>query len=78
MPVGWGFDKTGQPTLDPSEVMDGGFLSPLGGTPDGASHKGYGLAVMVNILASCLSGSTLITDPMHSRKPKGLDVGHSS
>lgn len=76
MPPGWGFDRTGRPTLDPREVMEGGFLSPLGGTPEGGSHKGYGLAVMVNILASCLSGSTLITDPMHSRQPKGLDVGH--
>lgn len=75
-PAGWGMDKTGRPTLDPKEIMDGGFLSPLGGTPEGGSHKGYGLATMVNILASCLSGSTLITDPMHSRQRKGLDVGH--
>jgi len=74
MPAGWGLDRTGRPTLDPSEVMDGGFLSPLGGA--GGGHKGYGLAVMVNILASCLSGATLITDPMHTRQPKGLDVGH--
>ena len=76
MPPGWGSDKHGVPTLDPLEVMQGGFLSPLGGTPEGASHKGYGLAMMVNILSSCLSGSTLITDPMHSKKPTGLDVGH--
>lgn len=76
MPAGWGMDASGKPTLDPSEVMNGGFLAPLGGTPEGGSHKGYGLAAMVNILASCLSGSTLITDPMHSRQPYGLDVGH--
>jgi LDH2 family malate/lactate/ureidoglycolate dehydrogenase len=76
MPPGWGFDKDGQPTLDPLAVMQGGLLSPLGGTADSGSHKGYGLAVMVNILSSCLSGSTLITDPMHSKQPKGLDVGH--
>lgn len=76
MPPGWGFDKHGQPTLDPREVMDGGFLSPLGGAAESAGYKGYGLAMMVNILSSCLSGSTLITDPMHSRQPWGLDVGH--
>jgi LDH2 family malate/lactate/ureidoglycolate dehydrogenase len=76
MPPGWGFDRRGRPTLDPREVMDGGFLSPLGGAAESAGYKGYGLAVMVNILASCLSGSTLITDPMHSRQPYGLDVGH--
>ncbi|SHJ26655.1 Malate/lactate/ureidoglycolate dehydrogenase, LDH2 family [Aureimonas altamirensis DSM 21988] len=76
LPEGWGFDSSGRPTTDPSTVMNGGFLSPLGGTAESGGHKGYGLAVMVNILASCLSGSTLITDPMHSRQPKGLDVGH--
>jgi LDH2 family malate/lactate/ureidoglycolate dehydrogenase len=31
---------------------------------------------MVNILASCLSGATLITDPMHTKKPIGMDIGH--
>jgi LDH2 family malate/lactate/ureidoglycolate dehydrogenase len=31
---------------------------------------------MVNILGSCLSGATLITDPMHTRKPHGNDIGH--
>lgn len=76
MPPGWGFDAAGRPTLDPSVVMNGGLLSPLGGGAETAGYKGYGLAAMVNILSSCLSGSTLITDPMHSKQPKGLDVGH--
>ena len=31
---------------------------------------------MVNILGSCLSGATLITDPMHTKKPTGMDIGH--
>ena len=31
---------------------------------------------MVNILGSCLSGATLITDPMHTKKPGGMDIGH--
>ena len=31
---------------------------------------------MVNILASCLSGATLITDPQHTKKPQGKDIGH--
>ena len=54
----------------------GGFLTSLGGSPENSSYKGYGLAVMVNILASCLSGATLITDPEHTRKPVGMDIGH--
>ena len=29
-----------------------GFTTPLGGTPEGSSHKGYGLGAMVNILSS--------------------------
>jgi LDH2 family malate/lactate/ureidoglycolate dehydrogenase len=31
---------------------------------------------MVNILGSCLTGATLITDPMHTKKPQGMDIGH--
>lgn len=76
IPPGWGMDANGLPTTDPAQVMQGGMLTSLGGTADGASHKGYGMAAMVNILSSCLSGSTLITDPMHTKQPWGLDVGH--
>ena len=54
----------------------GGFLTSLGGSPENSSYKGYGLAAMVNILASCLSGATLITDPQHTKKPTGMDIGH--
>lgn len=77
MPLGWGTDSGGSPTTDPLDVTRrGGFMSPLGGTPEGSSYKGYGLAAMVNILSCCLSGSTLITDPMHTKKPQGFDIGH--
>lgn len=77
MPLGWGMDKEGRPTTDPYDVTRrGGFMSPLGGTPEGSSYKGYGLSAMVNILSSCLSGATLITDPMHTKKPQGFDIGH--
>jgi LDH2 family malate/lactate/ureidoglycolate dehydrogenase len=51
-------------------------LTSLGGSPENSSYKGYSLAVMVNILASCLSGATLVTDPEHTRKPVGMDIGH--
>jgi LDH2 family malate/lactate/ureidoglycolate dehydrogenase len=30
----------------------------------------------VNILSSCLSGATLVTDPQHTKKPEGMDIGH--
>ncbi len=76
-PPGWVLDKEGRPSTDPREARDkGGFLTSLGGSPEGSSYKGYGLAVMVNILASCLSGSTLVTDPLAGKKPQGNDIGH--
>lgn len=77
MPVGWGLDAQGRETTDPLDVTrNGGFMTPLGGTREGSSHKGYGLAMMVNILSSCLSGAKLITDPRHTGKPQGFDIGH--
>jgi LDH2 family malate/lactate/ureidoglycolate dehydrogenase len=70
-------NKDGLPSTDPLEAREkGGFLTSLGGSPENSSYKGYGLAVMVNILGACLSGATLITDPMHTKKPQGNDIGH--
>ena len=51
-------------------------MTPLGGTPEGSSHKGYGLSAMVNILSSALSGATMVTDPVHTKKPGTMDIGH--
>ena len=76
-PDGWVLDAEGRPSNDPLVAKEkGGFLTSLGGSPENSSYKGYGLAAMVNILASCLSGATLITDPMHTKKPQGMDIGH--
>ena len=75
-PPGWLVKADGSPSTDPREVSKGGFMTPLGGTPEGSSHKGYGLGAMVNILSSALSGATLITDPMHTRKSGTMDIGH--
>ena len=77
VPARLGAGQDGQPSTDPLEAREkGGFLTSLGGSPENSSYKGYGLAAMVNILASCLSGATLITDPMHTKKPQGMDIGH--
>jgi len=76
-PPGWVLNKDGLPSTDPLEAREkGGFLTSLGGSPENSSYKGYGLSVMVNILGSCLSGASLITDPMHTKKPQGNDIGH--
>jgi LDH2 family malate/lactate/ureidoglycolate dehydrogenase len=75
VPLGWVLDEKGGPTTDPREVVGGkGFQTPLGGTAEGSSHKGYGLSMMVNILSSCLSGADLVTDPAHTQRPGHL--GH--
>lgn len=53
IPLGWGVDADGQPTTDPDQVR---FLTPLGGTREQGSHKGYGLATMVSVLCNLLAG----------------------
>lgn len=73
-PPGWLVTAEGKPSTDPHEVAKGGFMTPLGGTPEGSSHKGYGLAGMVNILSSALSGAFMVTDP--ARAAKGGQIGH--
>jgi LDH2 family malate/lactate/ureidoglycolate dehydrogenase len=56
LPVGWGLNAQGQPTTDPYEVMRARLVAPLGSLPELSSYKGYGLAVMVDILCGVLSG----------------------
>ena len=51
VPEGWVFDAEGKPTRDPKALFAGGSVGPLGGA------KGYGLALMVDILAAGLTGS---------------------
>lgn len=52
MPEGWMIDRRGQPLLDP-RLADEGFLLPIGG------HKGYGLALVVGLLAGTLQGAAM-------------------
>ncbi|HVC32550.1 MAG TPA: Ldh family oxidoreductase [Chloroflexota bacterium] len=49
IPLGWAIDRDGNPTDDPKKGQEGGIL-PLGGP------KGYGLSVMLDIMAGVLSG----------------------
>lgn len=79
LPAGWVLDGLAQPVTDSHaahsqlrEQAQGG-LSPLGGTEQLSSHKGYGLAVMVQILAGALAGATFA--PL--REPEDPnDIGH--
>ena len=46
-----------QPTTDPIAAIEGARLLPLGSTADGGAHKGYGLAVWVEVMCGVLSGT---------------------
>ena len=50
MPVGWMVDRKGQPLTDPKRATEG-FLLPIGG------YKGYGLNVVIGMLAGVLNGA---------------------
>ena len=54
IPDTWGTDRHGRKTTDPKAALDG-FLQPIGG------HKGYGLALMVDMFAGVLSNAAYLT-----------------
>lgn len=57
IPVGWAVDAEGEPlTEPPAQRSEAWSQNPLGNTVEQGAHKGYGLAVMVDILAGVLSG----------------------
>lgn len=56
IPLGWAVDRQGTPTTDPLLARESRALLPLGGTREQGSHKGYGLAMVVDILCGVLSG----------------------
>jgi len=63
LPKGWVVNASGMPLTDATEARksllsaekDAG-ITPLGGTSELSGHKGYGLAMMVQILSATLSG----------------------
>ena len=81
IPLGWAVESTGRGTSDPHAVLDalskrlGGGILPLGGEGEEHSgHKGYGLALMVDVLCGVLSGSaTGLGVDVDKAKP---NVGH--
>lgn len=61
IPLGWAFDCKGNPTDDPIEALKGSMV-PIG------EHKGYGLALAIDIIAGLLTGSAFGGDvkPLNS------------
>jgi L-2-hydroxycarboxylate dehydrogenase (NAD+) len=56
MPEGWMIDREGKPLTDPKRA-DEGMLLPLGGME--AGYKGYGLAMIIGLLAGTLGGAAM-------------------
>ncbi len=62
IPLGWAYDKDGNPTTSPSEAIKGSLV-PIG------LYKGYGLSLVVDILAGVLAGSAFGGDVKNLNHP---------
>jgi ureidoglycolate dehydrogenase (NAD+) len=60
IPEGWAIDASGHTTTDPGEALKGALLS-LGG------YKGFGLAIMVDVLSGVLAGMSMTRDAKAQR-----------
>jgi LDH2 family malate/lactate/ureidoglycolate dehydrogenase len=64
MPIGWMIDKDGKPLTDPKRA-DEGHLLPIG------DYKGYGLSLIIGILAGALNRAALGRDVIDFVKETG-------
>lgn len=71
IPLTWATDPAGRPTDDPHVGM-AGLMAPLGG------YKGFGLALMVDILSGVLSGAAFggHVGNFYAEPDRPEDVGH--
>lgn len=73
IPTGWALDEKAEPTHDPRVAQKARRLLPLGGSRDNGSHKGYGLAILVEILCGVLTGT--LTALNADQDPRGHFFG---
>lgn len=78
LPHGWIVDKQGRPSTVSADFYGGGALMPLGGDAEGASYKGYGLGLLVDILSGILAGAASSSAVLRSGpdQPKPVGLGH--
>lgn len=83
LPEGWVVGPDGKSLRDGNEayaVLRRGTttgLTPIGGTPELSSHKGYGLGMMVHILGGVLSGAAFAPLRKGNEKPgEPENIGH--
>lgn len=82
LPPGWAVDRTGRSARNTESLLDdmfhrvGGGILPLGGEGEQFSgHKGYGLAIMVDILCGVLCGAPFGPELADTATSSGR-VGH--
>jgi LDH2 family malate/lactate/ureidoglycolate dehydrogenase len=68
IPLGWARDGEGRATTDAAAALESGSLEPV------AAHKGYGLALVLELLAGALTGSP-VGAGAHPHQAPG--VGHT-
>lgn len=70
LPEGWALDRDGKPTTDPDEGMSG-LVLPMAG------FKGYGIAMLIDILAGAVSGAAYLNKVgrFYSEDGAGMNVG---
>jgi LDH2 family malate/lactate/ureidoglycolate dehydrogenase len=71
IPSGWALDVEGNPTTDPDKALMGTVLTMAG-------HKGYALALLVELFSSVLSGAAVGSSigSMYKDMDRKQDVGH--
>jgi LDH2 family malate/lactate/ureidoglycolate dehydrogenase len=70
IPLGWALDKDGRPTDDPVAGA-AGLLVPIGGP------KGFGLAIVMDVLSGALSGAFFGRELARTHQPgKASGIGH--
>ena len=72
IPEGWAVDAEGRPATTIRQFLEGGGLVSFGG------HKGYALALLVELLCGALTGAGVPKQPPQARKPRGLGFGGNS
>ena len=70
LPDGWALNANGEPTIDPDEAING-LIMPMAG------FKGYGIAMMIDILSGVLSGAAYLNKVgrFYTESKNGMNIG---
>lgn len=71
VPEGWGLDKDGADTRDPGAILQGGVPLAM------AEHKGFGLALLIELLTGALTGGQVI-DEKNEKFGSGGTLSHTA